>query len=120
EEFRRRGEKHRPALLALLAEDERPLRARLAALGVLQAFWNAEVEKAFRSVLLDGEAGLRRVAVEGLGLHGAARGVAGARRVAGPDAPLQRAPAPAPARARARGPGGPLLPAPCRRQPQRP
>jgi putative membrane-bound dehydrogenase-like protein len=65
----RRGAKHRPALLKLLADDNESLPARIAALGALQAVWNEDVRKEFCKRLKDGEPDLRRLACEGLALN---------------------------------------------------
>lgn len=66
-ELIRRGDKSRG--LVLKAWKDIPAFARLAALGVLQPFWNEEVESLFCDLALDGSADLRRLAVEGLGLR---------------------------------------------------
>jgi putative membrane-bound dehydrogenase-like protein len=68
-ELVRRGVKHRPALLKLVADRKKSLAARLAALGALQSFWNEDVEKGFCDLLADDEADLRRLAAEGLALN---------------------------------------------------
>jgi putative membrane-bound dehydrogenase-like protein len=65
----RRGVKHRPALLKLVANREQSLAARMGALGALQAFWNEDVAKAFCKLVEDNEADLRRLAAEGLALN---------------------------------------------------
>lgn len=67
EQLRKRGEKNRKALLQLLADDEKPLTARIAALDVLQSFWNKDVSKAFIGLLTHPKHELRRLAAEGLG-----------------------------------------------------
>jgi putative membrane-bound dehydrogenase-like protein len=69
QELVRRGDKHRPALLKLLADGEQPAPARIAALGALQSFWNDDVKKAFVERLKDSEADMRRLAAEGLSLN---------------------------------------------------
>ena len=74
-ELVRRGEKHRAALLKLLGDEAQPLRVRIAALGVLHSFWNADVASHFRALLKDNEADLRRLAVEALGMYGEGRGL---------------------------------------------
>lgn len=43
--------------------------ARLVALGVLQAHWNAEVEKLFHALITDASGDVRRLVVEGLGYN---------------------------------------------------
>ncbi len=68
-ELVRRGVKHRPALLKLVADGAEPLPARIAALGALQSFWSEDVEKAFIALLEDAEADMRRLAAEGLALN---------------------------------------------------
>jgi putative membrane-bound dehydrogenase-like protein len=69
EELRQRGERNRPALLKVLVDGDAPPVARVAALGVLQSLWNADVEAAFADVLQTGDADLRRLAADGLGLN---------------------------------------------------
>ena len=90
-EIVRRGDKHRPALLKLLADREQPLRLRIAALGVLHSFWNGRVADGCRLLLKDNEADLRRLAVEALGLHGEARGLAVTALLEDGAAPVRRA-----------------------------
>lgn len=70
-ELVRRGERNRSALLKLLHDDDRPLTARLAALGVLESLWNEEVQKTFQSVLANADAPLRRLAADALGRNAA-------------------------------------------------
>lgn len=70
-ELIRRGEQNRPALLKLLPNGEEPLTARIAALGALESFWNAEVQKAIQEVLESGEEPLRRLAADVLGRNAA-------------------------------------------------
>ncbi|HEY7153251.1 MAG TPA: PVC-type heme-binding CxxCH protein [Gemmataceae bacterium] len=70
-ELVRRGDKNRVALLNLLQDGEQPLTARVAALGVLESFWDDDVRKAFQKVLENDEGPLRRLAAEGLGRNGA-------------------------------------------------
>jgi putative membrane-bound dehydrogenase-like protein len=69
QELRRRGDRNRPALLSLLQDGDAPPPARVAALGVLQSFWNDEVESEFIALLKGGDADLRRLAADGLGLN---------------------------------------------------
>jgi putative membrane-bound dehydrogenase-like protein len=66
-ELVRRGEKERPALLALLADREPPLAGRAAAVGALEGMWNADVQEAFQKLLECESADLRRLAADGLG-----------------------------------------------------
>jgi putative membrane-bound dehydrogenase-like protein len=70
-ELVRRGRKEQVALLKLLEDGEQPLTARIAALGILESFWNEDVRKAFKEVLERGEGPLRRLAAEGLGRNAA-------------------------------------------------
>jgi putative membrane-bound dehydrogenase-like protein len=67
EELRRRGAGNRPALLKLLQNGDAPLTSRIAALGILESFWNEEVAAAFAVVLHTGDADLRRLAADGVG-----------------------------------------------------
>jgi putative heme-binding domain-containing protein len=69
QELVRRGENNRPELLKLLADEDAPQRARIAALGALQSFWNADVQKEFVWLLREGDPDLRRLAAEGVGLN---------------------------------------------------
>jgi putative membrane-bound dehydrogenase-like protein len=64
-----RGEKQRPALLKMLLDVDQPKVARIAALGALQSFWDKDVQDAFLKVLKRGDADLRRLAADGLGLN---------------------------------------------------
>jgi putative membrane-bound dehydrogenase-like protein len=73
QELRRRGDRNRPELLKLLQDGDAPQQARVAASGVLQSFWNEEVEAAFADLLRTGDADLRRLAADGLGLNVAPR-----------------------------------------------
>jgi quinoprotein glucose dehydrogenase len=68
-ELVRRGEEVRKPLLQVLASASQPEAARIAALGALQSFWNADVQEAFQETLRSGEPALRRLAAEGLGLN---------------------------------------------------
>jgi putative membrane-bound dehydrogenase-like protein len=70
-ELVRRGDKNRIALRNLLRDGEQPLTARVAALGVLESFWDDDVRKAFQKVLENGEGPLRRLAAEVLGRNAA-------------------------------------------------
>jgi putative membrane-bound dehydrogenase-like protein len=71
-ELVRRGAENRGALLGVLRNGEVPQEARVAALGVLGSFWNADVQEVFQELLQTGEPALRRLAADGLGLHAAA------------------------------------------------
>lgn len=66
-ELRRRGEKNRPALLKMLDDGDQPDHARFSALGVLQSFWNVDVQKLCEDLLNRGESDLRRQSAEALG-----------------------------------------------------
>jgi len=69
-ELIQRGDRNLSALRKLLLDSEQPLSARIAALGALQSFWNAEVQQAFQQTLVSSaEEPLRRLAAEGLGLN---------------------------------------------------
>jgi quinoprotein glucose dehydrogenase len=70
-EIVKRGSEARPLLLKLLLDKQRPQRARIAALGALQSFWNDAVRKAFFEILQRGEPDLQRLAADGLGLNAA-------------------------------------------------
>lgn len=69
-ELVRRGPGQRSAVLQLLLDRNQPQPARLAALGVAEALWNEEVRKALLQLLEDGDPDLRRLAADGLALHG--------------------------------------------------
>jgi putative membrane-bound dehydrogenase-like protein len=69
QELRRRGDRNRTALLRLLRDGEQSLTARVAALGVLESFWNDDVQKTLQRVLADDEQPLRCLAADGLGRH---------------------------------------------------
>jgi HEAT repeat protein/glucose/arabinose dehydrogenase len=66
------GKKTVRALLTLLEEEDKPLHARLTALGALQAFWNAEVQDKFTNLLQDPNPDVRRLAADGLALNATA------------------------------------------------
>src|SRR5439155_15518562 len=68
-ELVRLGKRNRGTLLALLGDPEKPLPARIAAVGALQSLWDGAVQKGFQAVLEGGEPDLRRLAAEGLGLN---------------------------------------------------
>jgi putative membrane-bound dehydrogenase-like protein len=68
-ELLRRGARLRPHLLKLVQDDDQPLDARIAALGVLENWWNSEVQKALVGLLNDREADLQRLAADGLALN---------------------------------------------------
>jgi putative heme-binding domain-containing protein len=70
-ELVKRGEKNRLELLKLLGDVEASPLARIAALGALESFWNADVQKAFARLLEQGDPDLRRLAAEALGLNAA-------------------------------------------------
>lgn len=67
--LRRQGEKVREPLLKLLQDDEKPELARIAALGVLNSFWNDDVATAFDTLCSHPNPHLRKLAVEGIGLN---------------------------------------------------
>jgi quinoprotein glucose dehydrogenase len=69
QEIVRRGDKHREALLKMLKDDDKPLPARIAALGALQSFWNGDVKAACIERLRDGSPDLRRLAADALALN---------------------------------------------------
>ena len=66
-ELIRRGGKNRKALLKLLEGNEGPILGKLAAVGVLQTVYDADVQKAFLAVLDDGDDEVRRAVAEALG-----------------------------------------------------
>jgi quinoprotein glucose dehydrogenase len=68
-ELVRRGPKARDLVLRKLISGKLDGDARIPALGVLFAGWNADVEDLCRLLLNDSSPDVRRVAVEGLGLH---------------------------------------------------
>jgi putative heme-binding domain-containing protein len=65
-ELVRRGAKGRDAVLKKFVSGALDGDARLVAVGVLQANWNADVEDLFRLLMNDDSADVRRLAVEGL------------------------------------------------------
>ena len=67
-ELVRRGPRTRDLVLSRFVSGNIEGDARLAALGVLQAAWNPDVESLFRLLLNDPSADLRRLAADGLGL----------------------------------------------------
>jgi len=69
-ELVRRGDKNRAALLTLVRDIERPLFARTAALTIMHAFWNDNVQLVSTDMLRDSNPELRRLAVDGLAEHG--------------------------------------------------
>ena len=70
-EFIRRGDKNRKALVKLLVqENEGPILGKLAAVGALQTMYDADVQKAFLRVLVNGDDEVRRVVADALGLIG--------------------------------------------------
>jgi putative heme-binding domain-containing protein len=68
-ELVRRGSKSRDLVLKRFVSGTLEWEARLPALGVLQAFWNGEVEDLFRLLLNDESPDVRRLVAEGLGYH---------------------------------------------------
>src|SRR5205823_4636182 len=70
QELVRRGDKNRPALLKLVMDEEQSLLIRIAALSVVQSFWNDECKSVFLKLLRDTESDMRRLAVEALGRNG--------------------------------------------------
>jgi hypothetical protein len=74
QEFARRGDKHRAALLKVVGDDSLSNAARITALGALESMWNKEVTEACELMIRSLEPELRRAAVEALGHHGQARG----------------------------------------------
>jgi putative membrane-bound dehydrogenase-like protein len=71
-ELVKRGPGSRPALLKILPNDDLSEPTRVAALGVLNSFWDASVQKACFDILEAGTPNLRRVAVDAIGLNSAA------------------------------------------------
>jgi putative membrane-bound dehydrogenase-like protein len=69
-ELVRRGPKARDLVLRTLVSGGLDGDGRLPAIGVLQAHWNAEVEDLCRLLLRDASPDVRRIALDGLGLHG--------------------------------------------------
>src|SRR5262249_9590233 len=68
QELARRGASNRAALIKLLRNNAQPLQARIAALGALHDLYDDAVQKAFIRALDRGEAELRKLAADGLGL----------------------------------------------------
>ena len=68
-ELVRRGPKSRDLVLKRFISGNLEWDARQPALGVLQAFWNNDVEDLFRLLLNDESADVRRQVAEGLGYH---------------------------------------------------
>lgn len=68
-ELVRRGEKSRTLVLKRFISGKFEGLARLPAMGLLEAFWNPEVEDLFRLLLNDDSPDVRRLAAEGLGTH---------------------------------------------------
>ncbi len=69
-ELARRGEKHRPALLKLLLDDDASTGSRIAAWGSLQSMWNEETQTACLNLLRDANPDLRRLAADAISLNG--------------------------------------------------
>jgi putative membrane-bound dehydrogenase-like protein len=74
QEVVRRGAKQTPALRELLLDTLAPSSARLTALGALTNFWDAELVKSLRGLLIDQDPDLRRLTITTLGAHGEAKG----------------------------------------------
>lgn len=68
-ELRRRGERNRATLLGLLGDPSRPRPVRLAALGVVQSFWNSDVRDLFFKLLTDSDPDIARLAADGIALN---------------------------------------------------
>lgn len=68
-ELVRRGPKSRDLVLQRLISGMLDRGARLVALGVLESYWNPEVEDLFRLLLNDESPDVRRLVAEGLGYH---------------------------------------------------
>ena len=68
-ELVKRGPKSRDLVLKRFVSGAMDGDARLPAMGVLMAFWNADVEDLFRLLLNDESQDVRRVAAEGLGTN---------------------------------------------------
>jgi quinoprotein glucose dehydrogenase len=66
-ELVRRGPKNNQALRKLLADDEQPLAARVAALGVLQAHWDEKTRYVCEQLLALDTADVRRLCADALG-----------------------------------------------------
>jgi putative membrane-bound dehydrogenase-like protein len=70
QEFVRRGDKQRETLLKVLGDDNnRPISARIAALGALQSMWNDNVKAAVIERLRDFSPDIRRLSAEALALN---------------------------------------------------
>jgi putative membrane-bound dehydrogenase-like protein len=65
-ELVRRGEKGRDLVLKKFVSGALDSNARIVALGVLTAYWNADVEDLFRLLINDESADVRRLAIDGL------------------------------------------------------
>jgi quinoprotein glucose dehydrogenase len=66
----RRGAKQRKTLLKVLKDDDnKPVAARIAALGALQSFWDADVNAAVIDRLKDFSPNMRRLAADALALN---------------------------------------------------
>jgi quinoprotein glucose dehydrogenase len=68
-ELVKRGAKSRELVLKRFVSGAMDGDARLPAMGVLMAYWNADVEDLFRLLLNDESPDVRRIAAEGLGTH---------------------------------------------------
>jgi putative membrane-bound dehydrogenase-like protein len=69
QELVRRGDKHRPALMKLLADGNNAQPARVAALGALHSLWNGELRGLFCDLVDDTDPVIRRLAAQGLALN---------------------------------------------------
>jgi len=69
-ELVRRGNKNMAVLMKIMRSEDAPESAQVAALGVLQSFWNADVQDLFERVLASGTRDQRRLAAEVLGRNG--------------------------------------------------
>jgi quinoprotein glucose dehydrogenase len=68
-ELVRRGSKSRGIVLAKFVSGKFTDEGKLPALGLLQSYWNQDVEDLFRLQINDDSADVRRIVVEALGLH---------------------------------------------------
>ncbi len=69
QELVKRGVKLRESLLKILKDDEKPARARIAVIGILQSCWNGKVSQAFQRLLTHPHPDLRRLCAQGLELN---------------------------------------------------
>lgn len=68
-ELVRRGGESRPGLLKVLGDGEKPVSARIAALGAVQSLWDDEVKKCVLGCLRDAAEDVRRLAADALALN---------------------------------------------------